>query len=46
MSFYRDRVLPRYVDRICGDRRLAPLRERVCAGLAEYLVRLGMAVAR
>ena len=41
MGFYRDRVLPRYVDRICGDRRLAPLRERVCAGLSGEVVELG-----
>ena len=41
MGFYRERVLPRFVDRVCGDRRLAPLRERVCAGLSGEVVELG-----
>jgi ubiquinone/menaquinone biosynthesis C-methylase UbiE len=29
------------IDRICGDRELAPLRERVCAGLSGEVVELG-----
>ena len=41
MGFYRERVLPRFIDRICGDRELAPLRERVCAGLFGEVVELG-----
>jgi ubiquinone/menaquinone biosynthesis C-methylase UbiE len=41
MGFYRDRILPRLVDRICGDQELAPLRERVCAGLSGEVVELG-----
>ena len=41
MGFYGERILPRLVDRICGDRQLAPLRERVCAGLSGDVLEVG-----
>src|SRR4051794_267366 len=41
MGFYGERILPRLIDRICGDQELAPLRERVCAGLSGEVVELG-----
>lgn len=41
MGVYGDRVLPRLVHRVCGDRSLYPLRERVCSGLAGEVLELG-----
>jgi SAM-dependent methyltransferase len=41
MSCYRQRVLPRIVNANCGIRRLEPLRQRVCAGLAGDVVEIG-----
>jgi ubiquinone/menaquinone biosynthesis C-methylase UbiE len=41
MGLYGDHVLPRLVDKVCGVRQLAPLRERVCAGLAGSVVEIG-----
>ncbi|MGQ4617129.1 methyltransferase domain-containing protein [Nocardia sp. R7R-8] len=41
MGVYAEHVLPRIVDLSCGLRELAPLRERVCAGLHGQVVELG-----
>jgi len=41
VGFYRNRLLPRVVDRVCSDRRLAGLRARTCAGLAGEVVEIG-----
>ncbi len=41
MGFYRERVLPRLVDRACGTAELAAWRERVTAGLAGVIVEIG-----
>ncbi|MFD8250161.1 class I SAM-dependent methyltransferase [Nocardia sp. NPDC059691] len=41
MGAYAEHVLPRIVNRSCGLRELAPLRERVCAGLHGQVVELG-----
>ncbi|MET9029129.1 class I SAM-dependent methyltransferase [Nocardia sp. NPDC004168] len=41
MGAYAEYVLPRIVNRSCGLRELAPLRERVCAGLHGQVVELG-----
>ncbi len=41
MGFYHDRILPRVIDKACGDRHLRPLRARVCAGLRGDVVEIG-----
>ena len=41
MGVYSDRVLPRILNASCGSRKLAPLRRRVCAGLAGEVVEIG-----
>ncbi|MGQ4599854.1 methyltransferase domain-containing protein [Nocardia sp. R6R-6] len=41
MGIYGDQVLPRIVNVACGMRFLAPLRERVCAGLHGRVVEIG-----
>jgi len=41
MGFYRNNVLPRIVDKICGMADNTPHRERVCAGLHGDVVEMG-----
>lgn len=41
MGFYGEQVLPRIVNVACGMKAAAPLRERVCEGLAGEVVELG-----
>jgi SAM-dependent methyltransferase len=41
MSIYRDHVLPRIVDKVCGMKTSDPFRERVCAGLHGDVVEIG-----
>src|ERR1700733_511448 len=41
MGLYRALVLPRIINALCGGRFLAPLRRRVCAGLAGEVVEIG-----
>ena len=41
MGFYDENVLPRIINVACGMKVAAPLRERVCAGLAGEVVELG-----
>lgn len=41
MGFYGDRVLPRIVDKACGQRSHDALRRRVCAGLHGRVVEVG-----
>ena len=41
MGLYNDHVLPRMIDAGCGKPTAAPLRRRVCAGLAGEVVEIG-----
>jgi len=41
MGLYGEQVLPRILDRACGMATMAPLRERVCAGLTGDVVEIG-----
>jgi SAM-dependent methyltransferase len=41
MGIYRDKVLPRIVDKACGMKSAEPLRARVCAGLHGQVLELG-----
>ena len=41
MGVYADHVLPRMINAACGLKGVAPLRERVCAGLAGDVVEIG-----
>lgn len=41
MGLYGDRVLPRIINAVCGASSLAPLRRRVCEGLAGEVVEIG-----
>ena len=41
MGFYGERVLPRIVNVTCGMKAAAPMRRRVCAGLAGQVVEIG-----
>jgi ubiquinone/menaquinone biosynthesis C-methylase UbiE len=41
VGFYGEQVLPRFTDRICGDRHLDPLRRRVCADASGQVLELG-----
>ena len=41
MGIYRDKVLPRIVDKACGIKSAEPLRARVCAGLHGQVLEIG-----
>jgi ubiquinone/menaquinone biosynthesis C-methylase UbiE len=41
MGVYGDHVLPRIVDRACGLKSVAPLRQRACEGLEGEVVEIG-----
>jgi SAM-dependent methyltransferase len=41
MGIYRDKVLPRIVDKACGMKSAEPLRARVCADLHGYVLEIG-----
>ncbi len=41
MSFYRDQVLPRLVDKLLDNGDFAAYRQRVCAGLSGVVVEIG-----
>ena len=41
MGIYREKVLPRIVNRACGMRSAEPLRARVCAGLHGQVLEIG-----
>jgi ubiquinone/menaquinone biosynthesis C-methylase UbiE len=41
VGVYEKHVLPRIIDVACGTRTVAPLRERVCAGLSGDVVEIG-----
>jgi hypothetical protein len=41
MGLYGERVLPRIVNVACGTKSVAPLRRRVCDGLAGDVVEIG-----
>lgn len=41
MSFYREQVLPRLIDRACGTEALAQWRAQVTAGLSGRIVEIG-----
>ena len=41
MGLYGERVLPRIVNVACGTKSVAPLRRRVCEGLAGDVVEIG-----
>ena len=41
MGIYRDKVLPRIVDKACGMKAAEPLRARVCAGLHGQVLEIG-----
>jgi SAM-dependent methyltransferase len=41
MGLYRDKVLPRIVDKACGMKSAEPLRARVCAGLHGQVLEIG-----
>jgi SAM-dependent methyltransferase len=41
MGFYAEHVVPRIIDKACGMKSVAPLRERVCSGLAGDVVEIG-----
>ena len=41
MGVYRERVLPRIINVVCATKTVAPLRERVCEGLAGDVVEIG-----
>jgi ubiquinone/menaquinone biosynthesis C-methylase UbiE len=41
LGIYNDRVLPRILNASCANKRLDPLRRRVCAGLAGEVVEIG-----
>lgn len=41
MGLYGDHVLPRIVNRACGLKAVAPLRQRVCEGLEGEVVEIG-----
>ena len=41
MGFYGDRILPHFVDVVCGTKMTYPLRERTCAGLRGQVVEIG-----
>lgn len=41
MTFYNDKVLPRLINWACGERALAPWRQKVCEGLTGAVVEIG-----
>jgi SAM-dependent methyltransferase len=41
VGIYRNKVLPRIIDKACGTKQIKPLRERVCAGLEGAVVEIG-----
>ncbi|WP_461023319.1 class I SAM-dependent methyltransferase [Thalassiella azotivora] len=41
MGWYREHVLPRLVDRVCGTEPVTALRRRTCEGLAGEVVEIG-----
>lgn len=41
MGFYRDRALPRLINRVCGAASTVPNRRRVCAGLHGRVLEIG-----
>src|SRR4249920_1548769 len=41
MGIYRDKVLPRITDKVCGMKVAEPLRKRVCAGLHGQVLEIG-----
>jgi SAM-dependent methyltransferase len=41
MGFYERRILPRLMNRACGSKHVAPLRQKVCQGLAGNVVEIG-----
>jgi SAM-dependent methyltransferase len=41
VGFYGEQVVPRIINKACGTKTAAPLRRRVCAGLAGDVVELG-----
>ena len=41
MGFYEEQIAPRIINVSCGAKALAPLRRRVCEGLAGAVVELG-----
>ena len=41
MGFYREKVLPRIVNRACGMKAAEPLRARACAGLHGQVLEIG-----
>lgn len=40
-SFYRERILPRIINTLCGMTLVEPLRNRVCAGLTGEVIEIG-----
>ena len=41
MAFYGEQILPRVINLCCGTKAMAPLRTRVCAGLAGDVLEIG-----
>ncbi len=41
MAIYNDKVLPRLINFACGERALAPWRQKVCEGLSGAVVEIG-----
>ena len=41
MGIYRDRILPRVINTVCGMKTSEPYRERVCAGLHGDVIEIG-----
>jgi SAM-dependent methyltransferase len=41
VGIYRDRIVPRLLERACGEKATGPLRERICAGLDGDVVEIG-----
>jgi SAM-dependent methyltransferase len=41
MGIYRDKVLPRILDKACGTKATEPLRARVCSGLHGQVLEIG-----
>src|SRR6476469_355856 len=41
VGFYERRVLPRLMNRACGSKHVAQLRQKVCQGLAGDVIEIG-----
>ena len=41
MGYYRERILPRIIDKVCGLESARPLRQRACDGLVGEVVEIG-----